>query len=675
MTRATLAATLVMLLLRAVPAAEPDWDWAPPTKHGAVIRIIRWNPDGTRVLTTADDGVMAVWEAKTGRKLRTISSAESNSVHSLAWSGDGTRIIGTASSIKSTFVWDATSGKRIRTLFGFDVEPSCGALNRDGTLGVVGTMRGTVLVWDPQTGEIVRTLGTRSNNNSIRHIALSRDGVTAVSVARDGTITIWDIPAGKALHTLKGHTNPTVTVAISADGKTAVSGSWDRKAIVWDTKTGKPRHTLSDDREIFTVVGSSVDGSVILAGESKTLNVLDGQTGKKSKSVTFAEYLTAADLSPDGSAIAVAIGSDLFVVDAKTGERAPTVFGSVSPTTVVSWDPSSSSLFVGSLDGTGTIWGRGPDTTPRSWSCGGAVRAVSWDRDGKRILTGRDRSPAVLWDAAALKSLKSFASNTAVSGVGLSRDGSRAVVPLDENSAAIWDCKSGEQVLVIRGVSRSTAWSADDSQVLGMAGDATVLCGSDGKVKQRFGGVYRLSLVAAALNHDGSKVLACYTSFDIDVAHIWDVKSGKRVRTCEGHLRAITSACWSPDSTRFATGSRDQTIIVWDAETGKRLHTLRGHDQPVTGLSWSANGKWLASASGDGTARVWDAKTGKEVCRLLTFDSGKEWIVLGPDGAYDTSISAKTPPLYFKSGSSEPIAPEKYLTKRTPGLLAKYLAE
>ena len=35
-----------------------------------------------------------------------------------------------------------------------------------------------------------------------------------------------------------------------------------------------------------------------------------------------------------------------------------------------------------------------------------------------------------------------------------------------------------------------------------------------------------------------------------------------------GHSGAVTSVAWSPDGSRVASGSNDQTVKLWEAETG-----------------------------------------------------------------------------------------------------------
>ena len=81
----------------------------------------------------------------------------------------------------------------------------------------------------------------------------------------------------------------------------------------------------------------------------------------------------------------------------------------------------------------------------------------------------------------------------------------------------------------------------------------------------------------------------------------------------------MTSVAFSPDSTRLATGSGDQTVRLWDAATGQPVgQPLTGHTDTVWGVAFSPDGTRLATGSGDQTVRLWDPATGQPVGAPLT---------------------------------------------------------
>jgi WD40 repeat protein len=55
------------------------------------------------------------------------------------------------------------------------------------------------------------------------------------------------------------------------------------------------------------------------------------------------------------------------------------------------------------------------------------------------------------------------------------------------------------------------------------------------------------------------------------------------------------------------------TLKVWDLKTGKEVRTLKGHSNSVYVVSISPDGNYAVSASFDNTLKVWDLLTGKEI--------------------------------------------------------------
>ncbi|TYT71589.1 WD40 repeat domain-containing protein, partial [Microcystis aeruginosa] len=68
----------------------------------------------------------------------------------------------------------------------------------------------------------------------------------------------------------------------------------------------------------------------------------------------------------------------------------------------------------------------------------------------------------------------------------------------------------------------------------------------------------------------------------------------------------------------------DNTIKLWNLETGKEIRTLSGHDGNVTSVSFSSDGKTLASGSSDNTIKLWNGNNGWDLDALM--ERSCDWV-------------------------------------------------
>jgi len=86
---------------------------------------------------------------------------------------------------------------------------------------------------------------------------------------------------------------------------------------------------------------------------------------------------------------------------------------------------------------------------------------------------------------------------------------------------------------------------------------------------------------------------------------LWDAHTYKELGVLP-HGNRVYGLAFSPDGTRLAIGSGDNTIRLWDVASRQEVCQLRGHDSYVHAIAFSADGTRLASASGDLTVRIWE---------------------------------------------------------------------
>lgn len=93
--------------------------------------------------------------------------------------------------------------------------------------------------------------------------------------------------------------------------------------------------------------------------------------------------------------------------------------------------------------------------------------------------------------------------------------------------------------------------------------------------------------------------------------------------------QSTTAIATHPTGSILASNFHER-IQLWDLQTGKLLRSLYGHQGWITALAISADGKILASASLDSTIRLWDVPTGT---LLGTLNSGRmTHLAFSPDG-------------------------------------------
>ncbi|MEA5518209.1 CHAT domain-containing protein, partial [Limnoraphis robusta] len=88
----------------------------------------------------------------------------------------------------------------------------------DGKLLATASGDNTVKLWDASTGKEIKTL--TGHTNSVNGVSFSPDGKTLATASGDNTVKLWDASTGKEIKTLTGHTNSVNGVSFSPDGKT-----------------------------------------------------------------------------------------------------------------------------------------------------------------------------------------------------------------------------------------------------------------------------------------------------------------------------------------------------------------------------------------------------------------------------------------------------------------------
>lgn len=123
--------------------------------------------------------------------------------------------------------------------------------------------------------------------------------------------------------------------------------------------------------------------------------------------------------------------------------------------------------------------------------------------------------------------------------------------------------------------------------------------------------VERIRELEAGVGRQAPEEATCVITAGGDkTAQMWSIKSGKLVRTFEGHTAQIWSCCLSSDKKHLFTTSQDGTAKHWSVETGKVVRSFSGQSGQPNWAAVTPDMKYLVTAVNDCTAKVWEVATG-----------------------------------------------------------------
>jgi WD40 repeat protein len=246
--------------------------------HKNTVTSVAWSPDGTRIVTASWDNTAKVWDINKGNKVHALKEdyrtvvtfaggtevftlkGHTGHLSSAAFSPDGTRIV-TTSWDNTAKVWDASTGAELLTFKGHTNQVMWAAWSPDGSRVLTTGYDHVGRIWDPTSGEELKALRWCLGEG-----AWSPDGSKVVTGTHGPFAEVWDVETGEVRLKLKGHTGDVMAVAWSPDGKRILTGSYDKTAKLWDAKTGAEVMTLKGHTYWVGSVAWSRDGSRIVTG-------------------------------------------------------------------------------------------------------------------------------------------------------------------------------------------------------------------------------------------------------------------------------------------------------------------------------------------------------------------------------------------------------------------------
>ncbi|MEG4031479.1 MULTISPECIES: serine/threonine-protein kinase [unclassified Microcoleus] len=220
---------------------------------------------------------------------------------------------------------------------------------------------------------------------------------------------------------------------------------------------------------------------------------------------------------------------------------------------------------------------------------------------------------------------KSLDNVGSVNAIALSPDG-QTLVSASFGTIRIWNVRTGRLVRTLNSVhskkSVNTLAVSPNSSILASGGGDNNLILWDLKTGRRMRTIaaHKAAVNAIAFSRDGQTLAS---GSDDKTIRLWNVRTGSRLRTLSGHAGGVNAIALSRDGNTLASGSQDKTVRLWNLGTGEVRRIITGHGGPVNAVAFSPNGQIVASASTDNTIRLSNVQDGK---RTRTFKGHSSWV-------------------------------------------------
>ena len=641
-----------------------------------------FSPDGRRLATTSHTlsgaGEAILWEAATGRQIRTFVGSET-SVGGLAFSPDGRRLLaGTAG--REALIWDVATGQILHRLPHKDFNVSDVAFSPDGRHAATTNGKEAIL-WDADTGRPLRTFGPHGDGVAGVHFSPGHGDQLLTRVygysRKPGEVHLWDVATGKEIHRLGPFPGSVHGASFSPDGSKVVTlaqGGKEKRVAVWNAETAARVCEFAEYPDATSAV--FVEGGAKVAttwfsysDDSDTIISYDATTGKELNrrpgnlntvsddgrlTLTFDKKGDVGTIRSGTSGAVVSTirclaEEPVSVTPSRDGQQLLVGFQMnfrPAPYEVL-WDLASGRLmrsFNAARKEEGpeqNVDVQAPTWTPEDEAAHRAFLS-GFDAGQRRVLAFHDKR-LELRDSQSGKVIQSFPfyptdpkALTEVQGVTALIDGGRKVFkgdvllfgwhppqPYDPQRAkhfmrwTIWDVATGRE-------DHHIYQEVPD----GVAGMAVSPDGARVALGMADGGLFRLPS-GEVQRRDGTVVIR-------------DAATGAEVQRFKvaGH-RAVRMAFNAGGHLLLESGEDDSAATLYTVADGEVAAKLDGHAQAITAFAFTPDGERILTSSKDGTTRVWNAATGKEWLRLMSFNEGREWLAVTAQGYFDGSIEGR----------------------------------
>lgn len=371
------------------------------------------------------------------------------------------------------------------------------------------------------------------------------------------------------------------------------------------------------DRSIRNLVFTA-DGTKVITTHKEgyqVWNLTDGSRGPVLEMKTPGDLMT---VSPNGKLMATsANASDQIVIWNLESGKAKTQMASKSKAIGLCFLDDKRLVTAGD-DGSVTTWSIKLSGTPSAKTFQGEWRdptAFGCSRQANWVAIGTLEGAAYVMEGGSGTATKLGNATKQINAVAIAGNGTSFAFASADAQIYLWSKPVPGEALTIEAHERSAinlAFSPDSSKLYSTGGDwwFRIWNPVDGELVDELPGVAGLEAQLMALSPDGSLIASWSQHADERGSEagrwwLWNATTGSPLLEPARHRLALTSVRFSPDGSKIATSSEDQTLRVWEAKSTKSLKLLERGEGPIGDVLFSADGKNLYSAGKDAVVRMW----------------------------------------------------------------------
>lgn len=256
-------------------------------KVRTAVNVVRWTPEGRRLLTGAASGEFTLWNGLTFN-FETILQAHDHPIRAAEWSHSGAWLVScdnggvikyfqpnmnnvtlfnghnepirdisfapddqrfcTGSDDGSVKIWDFERREMEKSLTGHGYDVRCVKWHPTKSLLVSGSKNNLIKFWDPRTGTDLRTL--HDHKNSVQALSWSPNGNMVASASRDQSVRVFDIRMMKEVQDFRGHAKDVCSVTFHPlHNNYLVSAGSDGSIMHWHMDSPTPVDSIEFGHE------------------------------------------------------------------------------------------------------------------------------------------------------------------------------------------------------------------------------------------------------------------------------------------------------------------------------------------------------------------------------------------------------------------------------------------